>query len=39
MRNKKESNPNLPLPPESQSQLFKNQPNFNFSFVVGSKSF
>ena len=39
MRNKKENNPNLPPPPDSQSQLFKNQTNFNFSFVVGSKNF
>jgi hypothetical protein len=38
MKNKKEANPNLP-PPEIQSQLFKNQPNINFSFVVGSVNF
>ena len=38
MRNKKENNPNLP-PPENQSQLFKNQPNFNFSLTIGTKTF
>ncbi len=38
MRNKKENNPTLP-PPDTQSQLYKNQPNFNFSFVIGSKNF
>jgi uncharacterized short protein YbdD (DUF466 family) len=38
MKNKKETNPNLP-PPDSQGQLYKPQQNFNFSFIVGSKSF
>jgi uncharacterized short protein YbdD (DUF466 family) len=39
MKNKRENNPNLPPHSDSQSLLNKNQPSFNFSFVVGSKSF
>ena len=37
MKNKKENNANLPH--SDQSQFYKNQSNFNFSFVIGSKDF
>ncbi|MBL0265843.1 MAG: hypothetical protein IPQ05_18740 [Leptospiraceae bacterium] len=37
MKNKKENNANLP--PQTKSQFIKPTTNFNFSFIVGSKSF